>query len=122
MLCVCACMSARVPPPLRTVPRSCLGHSITVSEAMFTDALAAVGLRVLTSESGAWGQPPPSDKIVYFECEAIAPSAEAAIRFQSARQQARQSQAQAVESAAQRRKSAGASFDVDIGVRFLMRI
>jgi hypothetical protein len=93
-----------------TVPRSCLDHSFTMSESSFADALAAVGLRPLSPADGAVA-PPESTKIAYFECVAGAPVAAAALRVQRARHEARKS----ANARALPRKSAGASFDVDVG-------
>lgn len=109
-----------------TVPRSCLDHSFTLSEASFCDALAAVGLpRVpappaadAAKKSGA----PDSTKIAFFDCVAGLPNADAARRFQRARHEARAKSRAVQHDAAGARsgrphkgKSAGAAFDVDVG-------
>jgi 25S rRNA (adenine2142-N1)-methyltransferase len=91
-----------------TLPRSCLDHSFTLCEASFVDALAAVGLRCNTE--GESTNPPESAKIVYFECTAGMPCPEAALSVQRARHEARRAHR-----ASARAKSAGASFDVDVG-------
>ena len=112
-----------------TLPRSCIDHSYTLCEASFCDALAAVGLRRLNGmEGGKDGtggakfaddvvvatEAPVSTKIVYFECVAELPCADAALRVQRARHEARlKSRVQA--SGSVRAKSAGATFDVDVG-------
>lgn len=112
-----------------TLPRSCLDHSFTLCEDSFCDVLAAVGLRRLdgldpertpdadgpggSSGPGGSRMAPSSSKIVYFECIAEAPSAEAAVRVQRARHEARASQRAANSNL--RAKSAGAAFDVDVG-------
>ena len=95
-----------------TLPRSCLDHSFTLSERAFVDVLAAVGLPVLAAGDGA-AAAPASTKIIYFECLAGAPSAEAAVRAQRARHEARA--AHRAKADAARPKSAGAAFDVDVG-------
>ena len=108
-----------------TLPRSCLDHSFTLCEESFCDVLASVGLCRLnkhhpertpdSTRSGGGGSldAPASSKIVYFECIAGLPSAEAAVRVQHARHEARASHRAADSS--QRAKSAGAAFDVDVG-------
>lgn len=98
-----------------TLPRSCVDHSFTVTEHSFADALAAVGLPRQESPAVAY---PASAKIVYFECVATTPDADAAVRFQRARHQARRAHRLADGAdgvAARGRKSAGANFDVDVG-------
>ena len=55
-----------------TLPRSCLDHSFTLCEASFADALTAVGLPPIVD-----AKLPESAKLVYFECEAALPCAEA---------------------------------------------
>ena len=96
-----------------TLPRSCLEHSFTMTVESFTDALAAVGLPTLSSATGAAGRPPPSTKIVYFECEASMPDAGAALRFQAARFDARAAHRARGARAPPKAKSAGAHFNVD---------
>lgn len=99
-----------------TVPRSCLDHSFTLSEASFRDALAAVGLPHTEAAST-----PDSAKIAFFDCVAGLPDAKAARRFQRARHEARAESRAAQRGAAKaargvpRAKSAGAAFDVDVG-------
>ena len=94
-----------------TLPRSCVDHSLTLTEASFTDALAAVGLRRSVGDAAA--KPPDSSKIVYFECEATLPCAAAAVRVQHARHEARRKLRAMARPP--RNKSAGAAFDVDVG-------
>ena len=98
-----------------TIPRTCLTHSFTLSEPIFVDALASVGLRCLDEVTAA--KPPESAKIAYFECEATMPCAEAALRCQRSRFEARKAHRAAADTptAVLKRKSAGASFDVDVG-------
>ena len=98
-----------------TIPRTCLTHSFTLSEPIFVDALASVGLRCLDEATAA--KPPESAKIAYFECEASMPCAEAALRCQRSRFEARKAHRAAADTptAVLKRKSAGASFDVDVG-------
>ena len=98
-----------------TIPRTCLTHSFTLSEPIFVDALASVGLRCLDEATAA--KPPESAKIAYFECEATMPCAEAALRCQRSRFEARKAHRAAADTptAVLKRKSAGASFDVDVG-------
>lgn len=102
-----------------TVPASCVEHSFTMTRTSFIDALAAVGLplagsvqaRELDEHTADAVAPPESTKISYFECIAGAPSADAALRVQRARHEARQ----ALKSGPVKSKSAGAYFDVDVG-------
>ena len=109
-----------------TLPRTCLAHSFTMTEASFVDAMEAVGLRRLSAAPGdnaagfnrAHGSSgstnadaPASTKIVYFACEATRPNPEAALRVQKARHGARNVNRFMKE----RPKSAGAAFDVDVG-------
>ena len=94
-----------------TLPRSCVDHSFLLTEASFVDVLSAVGLRRI--EDVAAAKAPASTKIVYFECEATLPCAEAALRVQEARHEARRKMRAMSRSLCV--KSAGAAFDVDVG-------
>lgn len=87
-----------------TVPRTCLKHSFTVTHESFCDSLRAVGLVPV-----AYGK--ASEKVAFFECEAAAPDAAAALRFQQARHERRRAQRARAAGA----KSRGAHFDIDLG-------
>lgn len=88
------------------LPDSCLAHSRTLNRESFVDCLRAVGL-----PPDPDAQAPDSSKLVYFECVAGLPDADAAARFQKTRHGLRGGP----DARAGRRKSRGAEFDVDLG-------
>ncbi len=93
------------------LPLSCLVHSHTLTATSFADCLRAVGLRPEEETPK-----PASQKLIYFECVAGAPDRAAALRFQASRHERRaQGRKSAGADARARRKSQGATFDIDLG-------
>ena len=106
------------------IPRTCVLHSRTLTEALFIDCLAAVGLKLIDTDaatsgpSAAAGEASASPaKLVFYVCEAFVPDADAARRFQRGRHERRDAWRlkQRRLGGGAKAKSRGALFDVDLG-------